>query len=70
MEKVDNWKNRSAAMRCASCIHYVPKSVEGVVMSVGRCRKHAPSLNGWPVVFTLDWCGDHKLNEESLRDQA
>ena len=34
--------------------------------SIGRCRRHAPTLNGYPVVFKTDWCGDHKLNEESL----
>jgi len=32
---------------------------------VGRCRRHAPSQAaiGWPVVYTTDWCGDHKLDE-------
>lgn len=33
---------------------------------VGRCRRHAPTMNGYPVVFVNDWCGDHKLNEEAL----
>jgi len=33
---------------------------------VGRCRRHAPSMNGYPVVFPDDWCGDHKLNEAAL----
>jgi hypothetical protein len=31
--------------------------------SIGRCRRHSPTMNGYPVVFTDDWCGDHKLNE-------
>jgi len=31
--------------------------------SIGRCRRHAPTMNGYPVVFTTDWCGDHKLDE-------
>jgi len=30
---------------------------------LGRCRRHAPSLRGWPVVYNTDWCGDHKLSE-------
>jgi hypothetical protein len=33
---------------------------------LGRCRRHAPTMNGWPVVFVNDWCGDHKLDEEKL----
>ena len=33
---------------------------------IGRCRRHAPTMNGYPVVFVNDWCGDHKLNEEAL----
>lgn len=33
---------------------------------LGRCRKHAPTLNGWPTVFSTDWCGDHKIDEEKL----
>jgi hypothetical protein len=30
---------------------------------VGRCRRHAPTMTGYPVVYTSDWCGDHKLDE-------
>jgi hypothetical protein len=33
---------------------------------LGRCRKRAPTLNGWPAVFETDWCGDHKLDEAKL----
>ena len=32
-------------------------------LPVGRCRRHAPTMNGFPVVFTKDWCGDHKIDE-------
>lgn len=60
----DNWKHRSEGMRCASCMWYVPK--EGASVELGRCRRHAPSLSGFPVVFPGDWCGDHKLNESTL----
>jgi hypothetical protein len=31
--------------------------------SLGRCRRHAPTMSGYPVVFKNDWCGDHKLDE-------
>jgi hypothetical protein len=33
---------------------------------LGRCRRHAPTLAGYPVVFPTDWCGDHKLDEHKL----
>ena len=35
---------------------------------IGRCRRHAPTMNGYPVVFVDDWCGDHKLNENTIRE--
>lgn len=53
---------------------YVPKRViptsdtevhENVVSvnRVGRCRRRAPTLDGYPVVLESDWCGDHKIDE-------
>jgi hypothetical protein len=33
---------------------------------VGRCRRHAPTMSGWPVMFVGDWCGDHKLDENKV----
>ena len=32
---------------------------------IGRCRRHAPTMSGWPVMFPTDWCGDHKLSDEA-----
>ena len=67
-EKIDNWKNRSASMCCETCMHFVPKTFEGNPTTIGRCRKHCPVVQeGWPVVFTTDWCGDHKLNEATCQ---
>lgn len=40
-----------------------PQDVLPTVPALGRCRRHAPTMNGYPVVFESDWCGDHKLNE-------
>ena len=57
----DNWRHRSAKMKCRTCMWYAPK--QG---TIGRCRRHAPTMSGWPVMFETDWCGDHKLNEEAL----
>ena len=57
----DCWANRKDGMRCEVCIYYVPKRG-----SMGRCRRHAPTMSGFPVVFGGDWCGDHKLDEYKL----
>ena len=35
---------------------------------LGRCRRHAPTLSGWPAVFVNDWCGDHRLDEKKLHE--
>lgn len=74
----DPWQNRSKTMRCNTCIWFVPKvarkpkesqkdgePLEFIteVSKLGRCRRHAPTLGGYPAVFISDWCGDHKLNE-------
>jgi hypothetical protein len=71
----DNWVHRSVGMKCSTCMWYSPKvgrpvSDEAAAKliegrgPVGRCRRHAPTMNGWPVMFASDWCGDHKLDEE------
>lgn len=56
----DPWRNRSERMKCRTCMWFVHK-VEGTV--IGRCRRHAPTMSGYPVVTVTDWCGDHKVNE-------
>lgn len=79
----DNWKHRADNMRCKTCMWFCPKesaqnepetespNVCVAVINLGRCRRHAPTMNGYPVVFVNDWCGDHKLCEncfvESVR---
>lgn len=68
----DSWKHRSANMLCNSCMWFVEKALPACTIvkegdkirsEVGRCRRHDPTMNGYPVVFMNDWCGDHKLNE-------
>ena len=56
MMKPDSWRDKST-YHCATCMFYVPKENE----TIGRCRRHAPTLGGFPVVYAVDWCGDHKL---------
>lgn len=68
-EAEDPWIHRSAKMRCRTCMYCVPKqqAIPGVDPILGRCRRHAPTMSGFPVVFLeLDFCGDHKLDEASL----
>jgi Pyruvate/2-oxoacid:ferredoxin oxidoreductase delta subunit len=68
----DPWVNRLEGMRCKKCIWFVPKKpTEGHIghansYDVGRCRRHAPTMNGYPVVFVNDWCGDHRIDENKL----
>jgi len=63
----DLWRDRSTGMRCKTCIYWVRKLREAPTLlghnDLGRCRRRAPATSGWPAVFEMDWCGDHKLNE-------
>lgn len=65
-ETNDPWKHRSKNMTCRTCMYFVKK--EGMTLNdnrgyLGRCRRHAPTMSGFPAVFEIDWCGDHKLDE-------
>ena len=68
--KPDPWVHRSSGMRCRTCIWYVPKmrSENNIPFEgdVGRCRRHAPSIHGYPVVYMTDWCGDHRIDENKV----
>jgi len=57
----DPWEHRSKGMLCSTCMWFVKKG-KGI-KGLGRCRRRCPTMNGYPVVFENDWCGDHKLNE-------
>ena len=68
--KNDPWEHRSKGMKCISCMWFAgkvtPTTNEGEFFKIGRCRRHAPTMNGYPVVFPNDFCGDHKLDEASV----
>lgn len=59
----DPWAHRSVGRRCGTCVFYVTKVdvSDKPLRELGRCRRHAPTLSGYPVVSPSDWCGDHKL---------
>jgi len=59
-EKDDLWKHKSTGMRCHTCMYFVTKE-----KTLGRCRRHAPRIEGWPAVYEKDWCGDHKLDKDN-----
>jgi len=65
----DPWEGRASGMICKTCIWFVPKQKgshkrQGYLL--GRCRRRAPTMNGYPVVFENDWCGQHKLDENKI----
>lgn len=66
----DPWKHRSEGMRCRTCMWFVSKPIEYPtkpdVRIVGRCRRHAPTMGGYPVVYQTDWCGDHRIDENKV----
>lgn len=63
----DPWIHRAKEMLCKTCMYFVPKrAIDLKVPTLGRCRRHAPSMGGYPVVYMSDWCGDHKLDENKL----
>ncbi|WP_094603456.1 hypothetical protein SPSIL_015120 [Sporomusa silvacetica DSM 10669] len=78
---MDNWKHRTSGMKCATCMWFAVKSkiggcamdanqcapvAEGHKGDLGRCRRHAPKMSGFPATFETDWCGDHKLDENKI----
>ena len=56
MPSNDPWKHRSKGMVCGTCMYNCNF----------RCRRHAPTMSGYPAVFKNDWCGDHKLEKKQM----
>jgi len=70
--KEDPWAHRSIGMRCKTCMWWLRKDDQRLKLlndheTLGRCRRHAPTMGGFPVVYAVDWCGDHKLDGGKLR---
>ena len=63
----DPWAHRSKAMSCSTCMWFVEKATQRAgARVIGRCRRNAPTMGGYPVVFEADWCGQHKLDENKV----
>jgi len=59
----DPWKHRADMMKCKTCMWFMEKGKA----DFGRCRRRAPVVGeGYPAVFSNDWCGDHKIDERKL----
>lgn len=52
----DPWKHKSLGMLCKTCMYFCNM----------RCRRHSPTMSGYPAVYNNDWCGDHKLDKKSM----
>jgi hypothetical protein len=70
-DRPDPWAHRSAGMRCRTCMFFVEKNAGDRPhppdwKPLGRCRRNAPTMSGFPAVFSDDWCGAHKLDETKL----
>jgi len=65
---LDPWKHRSTGMKCKTCMWSVMKETARMLgqKALGRCRRHSPTMSGYPAIFEDDWCGDHKLDENKL----
>ena len=65
--ELNPWDHRSKGMSCATCMWCVMKvGATGEKSKLGRCRRHAPTMSGYPVVYETDFCGDHKLDENKV----
>jgi len=61
MNTKDNWDHSNDNMRCATCL-WSHRKTDGTL----RCRAHAPTTKGFPVMFNDDWCGEHKLDGRKM----
>jgi hypothetical protein len=65
MDKTNGW-DRKTGFCCATCAYFAPK--DG---AEGRCRRHAPTMSGYPVVMAeFDWCGDHKRGTNPSKEKS
>lgn len=56
----DNWEHRSTNMICDTCMYF----------NNYRCRRNAPTMAGWPAVYKTDWCGNHKIDKNEMKEDT
>lgn len=63
-------QSERAASTCSECAHY-DAHMKGRLdddtgqyvferQPRGNCRRFPPSVDGWPIVVPIDWCGEWK----------
>ena len=59
---------RVKRMLCSTCMWFVAKDTEQGAdpPKLGRCRRHAPTMGGYPLAFLNDYCGDHRMDENAI----
>jgi len=64
----DPWAGRFEEMRCQTCVNFCPKGnvVSMIKGQFGRCRRNAPTMKGFSIVWGKDWCGEHRLDENKI----
>jgi len=66
---IDNWSNRDKERQCRTCMYYVEKiarSSRTVRTTIGRCKRKAPTSNGFPMVYPNDGCGEQRIDENKI----
>ena len=65
---MDKW-DRKTNFSCDSCMFLVPR---GQLLTSGKevcnCKRHPPVKGEYPIVFKDDWCGEHKIGSNPVRD--
>ena len=59
-------RNEDKAIPIKTEADLVKVSAQAALDKIGRCRRHAPTMSGYPVVFDTDFCGDHKVDENKI----
>jgi hypothetical protein len=59
MDKNDFWTATiTTNFCCATCMFYANF----------RCKRHAPTMGGFPAVMPTDVCGDHRMGKETMKE--
>lgn len=58
------WENREEDAYCKNCVWFMSK-----MNGLGRCRRHAPTIIGFPQVFENDICGDIRLDDRKIESE-
>jgi hypothetical protein len=55
---------QTVLIACQSCRWFLRRTKGKDPMPFGLCRRHAPTMQGHPVVWEQDSCGDYMPREE------